>query len=161
MISLKRTITISTVLAVVGVAACSSGAGSSGQGNPSAAPQRGGTLTFAIDSYPQDMNPYSPTADNISIAVFGAWWEFLVRPTQNGTGYQPRLASSYTISPDNRIYTFNLRQGVRFSDGTPMTSADVLFSLHRAFTDPNSQIAFVGQKIASMTAPSAHTVVIK
>jgi peptide/nickel transport system substrate-binding protein len=161
MIRLRRTVTISTILAVIGLAACSSGAGSTGQGNPSAAPQRGGTLTFAIDSYPQNMNPYSATADNISIAVFGAWWEFLVRPTQNGTGYQPWLASSYTVSPDNTTYTFHLRQGVKFSDGTPMTAADVLFSLHRAFTDPNSQIAFVGKKLASMTAPDSHTVVIK
>lgn len=46
------------------------------------APRRGGTLTFAIDSYPQDMNLYSPTADITSLAVFGAWWEYLVRPTQ-------------------------------------------------------------------------------
>ena len=161
MIRLRRTVTISTILAVMGLTACSSGTGNTGQGNPSAAPQRGGTLTFAIDSYPQDMNPYSPTADNISIAVFGAWWEFLVRPAQNGTGYQPWLASSYTVSPDNTTYTFHLRQGVKFSDGTPMTAADVLFSLHRAFTDPNSQIAFVGKKLASMTAPDPHTVVIK
>jgi peptide/nickel transport system substrate-binding protein len=161
MIRLRRTVTISTILAVMGLAACSSNSGSTGQGNPSAAPQRGGTLTFAIGSYPQDMNPYSPTADNISIAVFGAWWEFLVRSAQNGTGYQPWLASSYTVSSDNTAYTFHLRQGVKFSDGTPMTASDVLFSLHRAFTDPNSQIAFVGKKLASMTAPDSHTVVIK
>lgn len=42
-----------------------------------------------------------------------------------------------------------------------MTAADALFSLQRAFTDPGSQIAFVGPKIASLTAPNAHTVVIK
>jgi peptide/nickel transport system substrate-binding protein len=160
---LRKVIAASTVLAVMTLAACSSGGGgsASGQGSQAPTPQRGGTLTFAIDSYPQNMNPYSPTADNISIAVFGAWWEFLVRPTQNGTGYEPRLASSYTVSPDNRTYTFNLRKGVRFSDGTPMTAADVIFSLHRAFTDSGSQIAFVGSKVASMTAPNAHTVVIK
>jgi peptide/nickel transport system substrate-binding protein len=151
------------MLAALGLAACSSSATSSGAAgqSPSAAPQRGGTLTFAIGSYPQDMNPYSPTADNISIAVFGAWWEFLVRPALSGTGYKPWLASSYTVSPDNTTYTFHIRQGVKFSDGTPMTAADVLFSLHRAFTDPGSQIAFVGKNLASMTTPDAHTVVIK
>lgn len=42
-----------------------------------------------------------------------------------------------------------------------MTAADVLFSLRRAFTYPGSQIAFVGPKIASLTAPNEHTVVIK
>jgi peptide/nickel transport system substrate-binding protein len=151
------------VLAVITLNACGSsgGSSSSSQGTHPGAPQRGGTLTFDINSYPQNMNPYSPTADNISIAVFGAWWEFLVRPSQDGTSYQPRLASSWTVSPDNKTYAFNLRQGVKFSDGTPMTSADVMFSLHRAFTDSGSQIAFVGPKIASMTAPNAHTVVIK
>jgi peptide/nickel transport system substrate-binding protein len=107
------------------------------------------------------MNPYSATADNISIAIFGAWWEFLVRPTINGTGYTPRLAASYHVTADKLTYTFNLRQGVKFSDGSPMTASDVLFSLHRAFTDASSQIAFVGKKIAAMTAPDARTVVIK
>ncbi len=42
-----------------------------------------------------------------------------------------------------------------------MTAADVLFSLHRAFTDRSSQIAFIGARIASMNAPDAHTIVIK
>jgi len=167
---LTRTATIATALAAaLGLAACSpgsTGSGSASSGSTSASgssgtPHRGGTMIFDIDSYPQDMNPYSATADNVSIAVFGAWWEFLVRPSQDGTGYQPRLASSYTVSPDNKTYTFKIRQGVKFSDGTPMTTADVLFSLHRAFTDANSQIAFVGQKISSMTAPDAQTVVIK
>ena len=65
------------------------------------------------------------------------------------------------MSPDNKTYTFKIRQGVKFSNGTAMTTADVLFSLHRAFTDSNSQIAFVGQKLASMSAPDPQTVVIK
>lgn len=159
MTRLRIMVTLTSALALLVLAAC--GSGGTNQGGPPASPQRGGTLTFAIDSYPQDMNPYSATADNISIAVFGTWWEFLVRPTQNGTGYEPRLATSYSVAPDNMTYTFKLRPGVRFSDGTPMTTADVLFSLHRAVTDPNSQIAFLGPKIASMTAPDAQTVVIK
>jgi peptide/nickel transport system substrate-binding protein len=159
---LRTTIAAGAVLAGLALSACGSSGGSStgSQGTQPGTPQRGGTLTFDIDSYPQDMNPYSPTADNVSIAVFGAWWEFLVRPNQTG-GYEPRLASSYTISHDSRTYTFNLRRNVKFSDGTPMTAADVLFSLHRAFTDSGSQIAFVGPKIASMTAPTPYTVVIK
>jgi peptide/nickel transport system substrate-binding protein len=160
---LGTTIAASAVLAALALSACGSSGGSSNgsQGTQPGTPPRGGTLTFDIASYPQDMNPYSPTADNISIAVFGAWWEFLVRPAQDGTSYEPRLASSWTISSDSRTYTFNLRRNAKFSDGTPMTAADVMFSLHRAFTDSGSQIAFVGPKIASMTAPNPYTVVIK
>lgn len=159
MIRVRRTVNLVTAVAVMVLAACSSA--HPDQGSSPAKPQLGGTLVFAIDSYPQDMNPYSATADNISIAVFGAWWEYLVRPTQNGTGYEPRLAASYSVSPDNTTYTFHLRKGVKFSDGTPMTVADVLFSLHHAFTDPSSQIAFIGPKISSMSAPDAQTVLIK
>lgn len=166
MFRLRTTAVAAAMLVALTLAACSSGgSGGSGSGTAtgatSAAAQRGGTLTFAIDSYPQDMDPYSATADNISIAVFGAWWEYLIRPTQSGPGYQPWLASSYAVSADNRMYTFHLRPGVKFSDGTSMTSADVMFSLHRAFTDSDSQIAFVGAKITSMTAPDPETVVIR
>ena len=44
----------------------------------------------------------------------------------------PQLASSWTISPDNLTYTFTLRPNLMFSDGTPLTSADVVYSMDRA-----------------------------
>ncbi len=43
----------------------------------------------------------------------------------------PMLASRIEVSPDNRVYTFPLRQGVRFHNGKPMTSADVAASFNR------------------------------
>ncbi len=42
------------------------------------------------------------------------------------------LATSYTLSPDKKTYTFTLRKGVEFSTGKPMTSADVVFSIDQA-----------------------------
>lgn len=44
---------------------------------------------------------------------------------------KPSIASSYKVSKDARTYTFNLRKNVRFSDGTPLTAADVVFSFRR------------------------------
>ena len=44
----------------------------------------------------------------------------------------PDLAQSWTISPDQTTYTFTLRPGAEFADGTPVTSADVQFSIERA-----------------------------
>jgi oligopeptide transport system substrate-binding protein len=44
----------------------------------------------------------------------------------------PQLASSYQVSPDNLTYTFTLRPNLMFSDGTPLTSADVVYSMDRA-----------------------------
>jgi oligopeptide transport system substrate-binding protein len=50
----------------------------------------------------------------------------------------PQLASSYQVSSDNMTYTFTLRPNLMFSDGTPLTSADVVYSMDRAL-DPATQ----------------------
>ncbi|MFN8379942.1 MAG: peptide ABC transporter substrate-binding protein [Anaerolineae bacterium] len=50
---------------------------------------------------------------------------------------EPDLAESWTISDDGLTYTFTLRDGIAFSDGTPITSADVVWSLNHAL-DPNT-----------------------
>src|SRR5690349_11259655 len=47
---------------------------------------------------------------------------------------QPQLAKSYDISPDGLTYTFYLRPDLKFSDGTPLRSDDVAYSLDRALS---------------------------
>jgi peptide/nickel transport system substrate-binding protein len=47
------------------------------------------------------------------------------------------LATAVDVSPDNKVYTFKLRQGVKFHDGTPFTSADVVASLKRQIDPPS------------------------
>jgi peptide/nickel transport system substrate-binding protein len=159
-----RTGVVSLAAATVFLMSCGGSTSSSSPtptGGGSVEPQRGGNLTFAISSYPQDMNPYSFTVDNISIAVFGSWWEYLVRPSADGSTFEPRLAESYIVSPDQKTYTFKLRSGVMFSDGSPLTTDDVVTSLHHAFTEKESQIAFIGPNVKSITAPDAQTVTVQ
>ncbi|UPG73812.1 ABC transporter substrate-binding protein [Roseomonas gilardii subsp. gilardii] len=48
---------------------------------------------------------------------------------------KPGLAESWTVSPDGRLYTFKLKQGVKFCDGKPMTAKDVVYSINR-WIDP-------------------------
>ena len=70
----------------------------------------------------------------------------------------PDLASSYTASKDGKIYTFKLRTDAVFSDGTPVTSADVVFSLNRvANLKGNPSFLMAG---ITVSAPDAHTVVL-
>src|SRR6266487_4243895 len=45
---------------------------------------------------------------------------------------QPQLAQSWDVSPDGLTWTFHLRHNLKFSDGTPLTSADVAYSIDRA-----------------------------
>jgi peptide/nickel transport system substrate-binding protein len=123
-------------------------------------PVHGGNMTIGIDNFPADLNPYSPTIDLVSLQVLDSWFEFLIEPSTDGTKYVPTLASSYTVSSDDTVYTFKLRSGVQFSNGTPMTAADVMYSLHQAFEQSGSQINFLSSKIQSITSPDAGTVVV-
>jgi ABC-type transport system substrate-binding protein len=54
---------------------------------------------------------------------------------------RPMLAADWKISKDGRLYTFDLRKDVLFSDGTNLTAADVIFSLKRLVGQRGSQIA--------------------
>jgi ABC-type transport system substrate-binding protein len=89
---------------------------------------------------------------------------------------QPRLAESYTVSPDATTFTFKLRQGLRWSDGTPFTAKDVLFT-YRLMANPKSTSATAGTytavagvadfvagratDISGFAAPDDNTFVIK
>ncbi len=42
--------------------------------------------------------------------------------------YTPELAESYTVSDDGKVWTFKIRDEVKFHDGTPLTAADIAFS---------------------------------
>lgn len=50
----------------------------------------------------------------------------------------PSLAESWEVSNDGLTYTFHLREGVKFSNGSPLTSSDVLYTFTRLLTHPNS-----------------------
>lgn len=70
----------------------------------------------------------------------------------------PDLAASYTASADAKVFTFKLRPDAVFSDGTPVTSADVMFSLNRV-KNLKGNPSFLMNGI-TVTAPDAHTVVL-
>jgi peptide/nickel transport system substrate-binding protein len=70
----------------------------------------------------------------------------------------PEVASSYTASSDAKTFTFHLRNDIKFSDGTPLTSADVVFSFNRVINikgNPSFLLAGI-----TVSAPDASTVVL-
>jgi peptide/nickel transport system substrate-binding protein len=150
------------VAALAVLAGCGSGSGSSSSGNSGGGggggPVRGGDLTFAAVQDAQSMNN-TTVFDNNSIWIFEQIFEPLYTVTNDGKGVRPYLATSYTVSADKKTYTFKLRKGVKFSNGKPMTSADVKFSI-----DQNRKAAkgwaYIDTAIKSVDDPSPDTVVI-
>lgn len=65
-------------------------------------------------------------------------YESLVRVSGDGTSYKPYLASDYSVSDDGLTYTFNIRDTSVWSDGTPLTMDDVLFTFARRVRYPVS-----------------------
>ncbi|MGB4917232.1 MAG: ABC transporter substrate-binding protein [Propionicimonas sp.] len=94
-----------------------------------ATPQTGGTLTFgraaAVTSF--DLNN-EITANN-AFAIDKVFEPLVSFDTEGAL--IPWLASGYAVSDDQLVYSFTLRDGLLFSDGTPVTAADAKFSLER------------------------------
>src|SRR5262245_58511750 len=63
--------------------------------------------------------------------ILYALHDALVKPMP-GNMLSPSLAESWTVSDDQRVYEFKLREGLKFHNGDPFTSEDVKFSFHRA-----------------------------
>ena len=153
--------------ALVVLAACGSSGGSGGStggstssgGSTSAGtPVHGGKLTFAAVQDAQSMNK-STVFDNNSIWIFEQIFQQLYTVSADGKSVVPQLATGYKVSSDKKTYTFTLRPGVKFSNGQPMTSKDVKFSIDQN-TKASQGWGFINTAIKSTSAPSPDTFVV-
>ena len=122
------------------------------------ASKRGGTLSMLVQpevptlaSYLSTSMPVGQTASKIYDGLLE--YNFDLSP-------RPCLAESWNVSPDGLTITFNIRKGVKFHDGHPMTSEDVRYSIMEVLIKYHPR----GGKfkiIESMQTPDDHTVLIK
>ena len=127
----------------------------------------GGVLRFARAEDSDNLDPVTNDG-NVNIWIFMNIYDQLVRVTADGADLEPALAESWEISEDGITYTFHLRQGVTFSDGTPLNASDVVWSFTRAANDPNQTWTFTltalqrdaNGQVQGITAPDDNTVVI-
>ncbi len=142
---------IVAVVALLAIVSCSSPARVDlGQGS--------GNLIAAIAGEPDQLDPQKTSA-YFSFEVLENVFDTLVEPDAN-LEMKPALAQSWSVSPDQLVWNFQLRQGVRFHDGTPFTAADVVYSYRRIIDGKLSNV----DKFSSVTdvkAPDEHTVVIR
>jgi peptide/nickel transport system substrate-binding protein len=127
-------------------------------------PTRGGTVVASTRTDPRSFNRlvHSQIAtDMVSMLIQGK----LVRINRETQALEPWLAERWTTSADGRTFTLTLRDGIVWSDQTPFTSADVLFTFAAVY-DPRtgsalaSTLSPAGQPL-KVTAPDARTVVVE
>lgn len=126
---------------------------------PCAAQTRGGTLRVILNPEPPTVvlgiNTQGPTQ-----IVGGKIYEGLLAYDFD-LSPRPRLAKSWTVSPDGLSYTFKLQEGVRWHDGKPFTAQDVIFSLQTMLPETNAMAKVNFSRVADYLAPDPLTVVIK
>ena len=180
---MKRMTILLAVLAVI-AAACSSGAGGGDAGptttaastggtvaetpttttEPPTAEDAGGTLTIGLFQEPDNLNPYL-AVQTASRIVRDLVLEGLVDADPDGN-YIPDLAEvpsveNGTISEDGLTVTYNLAEGVTWSDGHPFSSRDVQFTWEAIMDDANAVNSRNGyDKIVSIETPDDNTAVV-
>jgi peptide/nickel transport system substrate-binding protein len=107
-----------------------------------AAPKQGGTLIFGRGGDSVGLDPAYETDGN-SFMICDNLYEALVAYKDESTALEPGLAESWKISADGKTYTFQLRKGVKFHDGTPFNADAVVFSIGRMMKDRN--VKFFGK----------------
>ncbi|MEE9376272.1 MAG: ABC transporter substrate-binding protein [Rhizobiaceae bacterium] len=119
------------------------------------------SLIMGMVLEPPHLDPTAGAPAAIDEVVYANLFEGLTRIGSKGQ-VMPALAESWAISADGKSYTFTLRKGVRFHDGTSFDAHDVKFSLDRARAEgsTNAQKALFGG-IDSVNVTDANTVVVQ
>ncbi|WP_165585270.1 ABC transporter substrate-binding protein [Roseococcus sp. SYP-B2431] len=122
-----------------------------------ALPSQAATFRWANDGDVNSMDPYT-RSETFLLTFNSNIYEPLIRRNP-ALRLEPALAERWEQT-DPLTWTFHLRRGVKFSDGTPFTAADVVFSIARA-RGPGSNINAYFATVAEVTAPDDFTVVVK
>ena len=155
-----RKIFLTAMLWVLALSICAEGA----------VPKIGGTLIFGRGGDSVGLDP-SHEEDGESFKVCSVIYDTLIQYRDESTEVEPALAESWESSSDGLTWTFHLRRGITFHDGTPLDANAVLFSLNRQH-DPNHPFHNVGgpyiywsdtglaEIVDNITNQDAHTVQI-
>ena len=114
-------------------------------------------LAFNADMQVPDPDIFYEVEGNV---VVTSAYEGLVRYKPSSAEIEPALAESYDVSSDGLTYTFKLRSGIKFQDGTPLDAQTFIDSFKRR-TDVNSAPAYMLADVESTTAPDPLTFVVK
>jgi len=139
-------------LVVLALVACSPvERGPSWRAAGNASPRDGGTLRFATYGQVVTLDP-AREYDEISAYVVHEVHDTLLGYEPNGTHLVPHLAASWRVSADGLVYTFALRDGIAYSDGTPIAADDFEHAIERVRQLPDSPFQPFVANIARVAA---------
>lgn len=134
------------------------GACSPGTGVDRGLAKDGSGVVAAIAGEPDQLDPHR-TSSYFSFQVLENTFDTLVEPDEDLT-MQPALAESWEVSEDELTWTFALREGVTWHDGSDFTAADVVYSYNR-IVDEELGDAWRFEGVQDISAPDGSTVVIE
>ena len=114
---------------------------------------RGGTLTYARYVDANFLDPVFCDG-NSDIWILSNLFDTLILPSENGSGFQPGLASDWSISDDGMTVSLTMRDGTKFSDGSAITAEDAKWSLDRARSPENGIYNSILSSIDTLTIPA-------
>src|SRR5712671_5319799 len=122
---------------------------------------KGGVFRDYVQDFPGTLRMYGPESNSqFNYGVTTLAYESLLGVHPTTLDYVPALATHWQISPDKMTYRFRINPNARFSDGTPVTSEDVVasydFMMDKTLQDPMEQITF--SKINRPVAESKYIV---
>jgi peptide/nickel transport system substrate-binding protein len=129
-------------------------------------PRSGGELIFVVPSEPPSYDGHQEETFGVTHPIAPHYSTLLRVDPFDKTGTKPvgDLAESWTVSKDQLTYTFKIRKGVKFHDGSEMTSKDIKASYDKILKPPagvKSLRKEAYEAIASIEAPDATTFVVK
>jgi len=122
-----------SLLLAAGVAACSSAGSSTGSASGNVTLTSSPTVESSVV---KNFNPFSATSPMVALGVVSYIYEPLLQFNDIKPGIQPWLATKYAWSDGGKSITFTIRSGVKWSNNTSLTAADVAFSYQLAKDNP-------------------------
>lgn len=164
--SARFAVLFATSLSILALAGCNSPRDKAGETPPPqtpATPQRGGTVVVAWSAAPTGVNEAITQGTAITTEIHRQLFLHLVEEQPDFEVHpptlSPQLAKSFEWSPDRKVLTFHLREGVVWSDGVPVTADDVRFTW-QAHTHPDVAYSssFMKENIKDVEVVDPHTV---
>ncbi len=119
------------------------------------------TFTVAFTDPVDSLNPFLGVEAD-SYEMWSLMYDYMVGYSMKDMSPEPALATKWDTSADGKTWTFHIRDGVKWTDGVPLTAADIAYTYNRVLhgtVEANNWSSYLNN-VSTVTAPDAKTVVL-